>query len=151
MGYDFEDAAEGVSGFKNLVDFLLHALLNVRVGAVEKNLFTIVEATNFFPRDLIGQGDAAGGDNVTEDFDAEVAEEEFGDGAQGYPGSGLAGRGAFEDVASLGEVVLQGSGKIGVARTGRGNTLVLCRIALADGQGFLPVLPVAVLKLNGYG
>ena len=81
MGHDFEDAAKGVPGFENLVDFVFHALLDVGVGAVEKNLFTIVQGSNLFPWDLIGQGDAAGGDDMTEDFDAECAEEKFGDGA----------------------------------------------------------------------
>ena len=151
MGHDFEDAAERVPGFENLVDFLFHALLDVGVGAVEKNLLTIVQGANLFPWDLIGQGDAAGGDDVTEDFDAEFAEEKFGDGAYGDTGGGLAGGGAFEDVASFREVVFQGAGEIGVAGAGRGNTLVLCGIALADGQGFLPVLPVAIFKLDGDG
>ena len=83
---------------------------------------------------------------MTEDFDAEFAQKKLGDRADGNAGGGFAGRGAFEHVAGFGKVVFQGSGQIGVAGTRRADTLVFRGIALADGQGFLPVFPVAVFQ-----
>jgi hypothetical protein len=151
MGDDFEDSAERVSGLENFVDFFFHALLDVGVGAVQENLFFVVERANFLPRDLIGQREGAGGDHVAEDFDAKFAKKEFGDGSDGDAGGGFAGGGALEDVAGLEEVVLQSSGEIGVAGAWRGDALVLGGISLADGERFLPVFPVAIFEQDGDG
>ncbi len=100
---------------------------------------------------MIRQRDGAGGDDVAENFDAEFAQEKFGDRAQSDAGGGFAGRGALEHIAGFGEVVFQGSGEVGVSGAGRGNAFVLGGIAFADGQRFLPVLPVPVFELNGDG
>ena len=56
MGHDFENAAKGVAGFQNLVDFLFHALFDVGIGAVEKNLFAIVQGFESFPMGLARRG-----------------------------------------------------------------------------------------------
>ena len=88
---------------------------------------------------------------MTENLDAEFAQEKFGDRADGDAGGRFAGGGALEHVAGFGEVVLQGSGEVGVAGAGRGDAFVFRGIALADGQGFLPVFPVAVFELDGDG
>ena len=86
---------------------------------------------------------------MAEDFDAEFAQEKFGDGADGDARGGFAGGGALENVAGFGEIVFQGSGEIGVAGAGRGDALVFCGIAVADGQRFLPIFPVAIGDLHG--
>src|SRR5579863_672144 len=144
VGDDFEDAAEGVSGLEYLVDFIFHALLGVRVGAVEQNFVALVQGANFFPGNLIVQGHAAGGDDVAEDIDAEFAQKQLGDGADGNAGGGFAGGGALEDVSGFGKIVFQCSGQVGVPGAWRGDALVLGGIAGADGKGFLPVLPVTI-------
>src|SRR6185437_6240011 len=64
---------------------------------------------------------------------------------------GLACGGAFEHVARIREVPLQGSGKVGVSGARRGNGLVLCGVSGTDGENFGPVLPVAILDFNGDG
>src|SRR6266571_2941827 len=109
MGHDFKNSAEGVSGLEDLVDLFFHTLLGLRVGTVKKNLLLIEEGTNLFPRDLIVQRNSAGGDDVTEDFDAEFAQEKLGDRAERDASGGFAGGGALENIASFGKVVLQGS------------------------------------------
>ena len=78
-------------------------------------------------------------------------QKKFGDGADGDAGGGFAGGGAFENVAGFGKVVFQGSGEVGVAGAGRGDAFVFGGIAVADGQGFLPVFPVAIFELDGDG
>src|SRR5882762_4741843 len=88
---------------------------------------------------------------MAENFDAEFAQEEFGESSHRYAGGGLAGRGALQNVAGLGKVVLQGSGQVGVSGARRSDTFVLGRIAFGHGQGFLPVFPVSVFELNGDG
>jgi hypothetical protein len=67
---------------------------------------------------LISHGDGACGNDVAEHFDAEFAEEEFGDGSNGDAGGGLAGRGSLENVAGFGEIVLEGTGEVGVPGAG---------------------------------
>jgi hypothetical protein len=151
VGHDFEDSTQRIAGSQDFVDFFFHALFGVRVGAVEKNLVLIVEGANFFPCDFLVQSDGAGGDDVAEHLDAEFAQEEFGERSDGDAGSGLAGGGALENVAGFGKIVFQGSGEIGVARAGGGDPLVFCGIASGDGEGFLPIFPVAIGDLQGDG
>ena len=45
-------------------------------------------------------------DHVAEDLHAELGEQCLGEGAGGHPGCGFTGRGAFEDVAGVGQAVL---------------------------------------------
>jgi hypothetical protein len=151
VGDDFEDSAERVSGFENLVDFFFHALLGFGVGAVQQDFFAGMERANLSQGTCPAKETLAGGDHVTEDFDAEFAQEKLGDRSDGDAGGGFAGGGAFENVAGFGEVVLQGSGEVGVAGAGRRDALVFRGIAFADRQRFLPVFPVAVFELDGNG
>ncbi len=151
MRHDFKDSTERVPSLEDFVHFEFHALLSFRVGAVEENIFASVEGANLLPRHFIRKCDAAGGDDVTKNFDAEFAQEKFGDRADGNSGGRFAGGGALEHVAGFGEVVLQGSGEISVARPGRSNAFVLRGIALSDRQGFLPVLPISIFKLDRDG
>ena len=85
------------------------------------------------------------------DFDVEGAEEHFGEGAAGYAGGGFAGGGALEDVAGVGEVVLEGAGEVGVAGARAGYGFVFGRIAGLDGEDLFPVLPVVVGEGHGDG
>ena len=69
----------------------------------------------------------------------------------GNAGSRFACRRALQHVARFGEVVLHGSGEIGVAGPRRRDALVLGRIAFFHRQRFGPVLPVVVGQQHGDG
>ena len=73
VGDDFKDAAEGVAGLEDFVDFFFHALLGFGVGAVQQDFPATVKRANLFPIDVTGNGNSAGGDYVAENFDAEFA------------------------------------------------------------------------------
>src|SRR5580704_11737761 len=88
---------------------------------------------------------------MAENVDAEFAEESLCEGADGNTRRRFAGGSALEDIASLGKVVLQSAGQVGMTRAGRSYPLVPGRVALAYGQGLLPVLPVSVFKLDRDG
>ena len=88
---------------------------------------------------------------MTQDFNPELGQELLDYGADGHPGRGFAGAGAFEDVAGVGQVVFDGSGEIGVAGAGARNGLVLRRVAGFDRHGFGPVLPIGVGDDHGDG
>ena len=77
------------------------------------------------------------------DGDAELFEEAAADGADGDARRGLAGGGAFEDVADVVEAVLHRAGEVGVAGT-QARHLLRIAFVRADGHHFLPVLPDAV-------
>jgi hypothetical protein len=83
---------------------------------------------------------------VAQDEYAELVEESFGQGADGYASRRFAGAGAFENVAGFGEVVFDGAGEVGVAgaRAGDGLLLVFGAIDVFDGQDASPVFPVLV-------
>ncbi len=95
--------------------------------------------------------DAAYADDVAGDFNAQGAQQQLGKGSGGYARGGLAGRGALQHVAGVGEVVFESAGKVGVARPRRSDGLVLGRVAGFDRELFFPVLPVAVDDLDGDG
>ena len=82
---------------------------------------------------------------------AELAEQHLGEGSAGDAGGALAGAGAFEHVAGVGEVVLQGAGEVGVAGARAGDGLVLVGVARFDGEDLFPVLPVVVGEGHGDG
>ena len=68
---------------------------------------------------------AADGDDVAGDIDAELDQQGFGDRAEGHARGGFAGAGALQDVAGIGEIVLDGAGQIGVSGAGAGDGLAL--------------------------
>ena len=84
-------------------------------------------------------------------LDLEGAEEHFGEGPAGYAGGGLAGGGSLEDVAGVGEVVLEGAGEVGVAGAGAGYGFVLGGVPFGHGEDLLPVFPVVVREGHGDG
>ena len=65
-------------------------------------------------------GGVAQADDVADHRDAQLAEQELGQGAGGHPGRRLAGRGPLEHVAGVVEAVLLHARQVGVARPGLG-------------------------------
>ena len=96
----------------------------------------------------LGLADA---DDVAGNLDAQLPEQQLGEGSRGDAGGAFAGAGALEHVAGILEVVLEGTGEIGVAGPRRGDGLVLGRIAFFDRQNLGPVLPVVVGQRHGDG
>lgn len=146
---DLEDAADGVSGTEDLIDFTFHALLGLGIDAVEKNGFFLREINEILPYIGAVKLCLTDADDVRQDFDAEFAEKHLGERSASDARRGFTRRSAFEDVACIGKVILQGARKIGVAGTRRGHRLMLFGIAGLDGQDLFPVLPVAVGDLHG--
>src|SRR6202012_5804179 len=73
----------------------------------------------------------------------------LGDCSGGYAGGRFARRGPLQYVTRIGEIVLQCACQVGVTGARRRYRLVLRRIAYLYGQGLSPVLPVAILNLDG--
>jgi hypothetical protein len=94
--------------------------------------------------------DAAHADDVAQDLDAQVRSKAW-PALRGHARRGLAGRGAFQHVARVREVVFERACQVGVAGTRRSNGLMLGRIARFNGQLLFPVLPVAIDDLDGDG
>ena len=86
--------------------------------------------------------------DVAEDRDAELGEQQLGQGAGGDAGRRLAGRGPFEHVAGVFEAVLQHPGQVGVTRPGLGQDL---RRHTGLGRHLLgPLGPLGVGDLDGH-
>ena len=85
--------------------------------------------------------------------DADRVEQVLAEGADGDAGRGLAGRGALEDVADVGQLVLHDAGQVGVAGARHVDDACASRVDLGelfirDRPGTLrgaPVLVIAVL------
>ena len=89
-------------------------------------------------------------ERVAVEVDAEFGEQPLGDRAHGDARGGLAGAGAFEDVADVIEAVLDGAGEVGVAGAHARDAFDLGFDRL-DGHLLGPVHPVAVLDPEGDG
>ena len=81
------------------------------------------------------------------------AEQCFGQRADGHARRGLARAGAFQNVAGVVEIVLDGAGQVGVAGTRARDRLVLVlgAVDILHRQRFGPVLPVLVADDDGDG
>src|SRR6185437_617368 len=91
-----------------------------------------------------GQPFAAHRDDVTEDFDSEIRQKLFGEGADGHARRGFPGARPFEDVAGIVEAVLDRTGEIGMTWPGPGYGLVLRRGSFFDGKRLRPVFPIGI-------
>jgi hypothetical protein len=92
----------------------------------------------------LGRPDGADLRDVRDDLDAERAQERLGECAAGHACCGLAGAGALEHVADVGEAVLLRPGEVGVARARQ----VDLRDRRLDGPGVHPLLPVRVVAIG---
>ncbi len=114
---NLEDAADGVAGTKHGIDLGLHLRLVLRVDAVQQNLVLLREGDDLVPVRGAGELGLTYADDVGQHLDAEDAEQQLGESAGGDTSRRLAGAGAFENVASLLEVVLQRTGEVGMTGT----------------------------------
>src|SRR6187402_3656601 len=104
----------------------------------------------------MGDGRSAERGDVTDDLHAELLQQLPGDGADGDTRRGLAGAGAFEDVADVVVAVLDRAGQVRVTGTGAGDLRALdarrVRRNLGfHGHGAAPVVPVFVRNEQGNG
>ncbi len=148
---DLKDAADGVTGAEGGVDFSLHTGFGFGVDAGEEDVFSAGEGGDLGEGGLAGELGCADAGNVAGNLDAEGAQEHLGDGSAGYAGGGLAGGGALEDIAGVGEVVLEGAGEVCMAGAWGRYRLMLVRIAFGHGKDLFPVLPVLVGQGHGDG
>ena len=144
MRNHLEDAANRVAGTQREIDLLLHAGLTVGVGAAQQHFILCRQRCDRLPRDRLVQTRAANCDHVAENFDAQLTQQQFGDGPGGHARRRLACRRALQNVTRFGKVVLHRSGKVGMTRPRRRDALVFRRIAFSDRQRLSPVLPVVV-------
>ncbi len=150
MCHNFEYAAHGIARSQCSIDLGLHALLGLRVGTVQKDLVLCVKLAQLLPGNLRRCDRCfAYGNYVAQDLNPKLAQEQLGHCADSDARRRLARRGALQRITRLRKVVLERRRQISVSGTWRCYSLVLCRITLADGQGLLPVLPVAVLEQHG--
>ena len=148
MDDNFKDTADGVARARDLLDFFLHARFGGGIDATEQDLVLGANRLNLFPRGCSVEFDAAHANHMAGNFNAKRPQHQLGEGSRGDAAGGLASRGALKHIASVGEVVFQSAGQVGVTGTRRGNRLVLGCVARRNGQLFFPVLPVAVHDLD---
>ena len=144
MDDNFEDAADRVACPQRDIHFGLHLLLIVGIDAVQQHFILRLQRGDLFPRCGPRKLGLTHADHVARQLNAEGAEQHLGDPAAGYTGCALAGAGALEHIARVGEVVLQASGEVRVAGTRTGHGLVLRRVARFDRQNLFPVLPIII-------
>src|ERR1051326_2650063 len=84
---------------------------------------------------------------VAKYFDTKVSQQNFGNGAKGYPGRGFTGAGSLENVSGIGVVVLEGPGQIRMSRPRPREPAFGCGIAcnFAGSHDFFPIRPVPIL------
>src|SRR5579862_4570626 len=90
---------------------------------------------------------------VAEYFDAEVPEENFGDGSKRDSSGSFTGAGALENVSGIGMVVFKRPSEIGMSGPGTRQPPFGCRVAgnLASRHDFFPIRPVPVFDHHGDG
>src|SRR5579884_1967102 len=150
-GYDLKAAADSVSFFLGVLNFLHHRLCDVR-----KDTADDIIVTNGFQLvpgnvEVVRQADFANGKRMAEDLNIKRLQENLRDGACRHAGSGFAGAGPFQDVAGVAVIELERSRQIGVTGTwtrdspfGRGFGR-----DFPDGHDFGPVGPVTVFDQHG--
>ena len=134
--HHFEDAAHRVAGAIGVVDHLFHAPLGFGVHAAQQDLVPVRSARPFRP---IGAAVPASlrrhAITWLNTVNAEFAQKCFGQGAHRHARRRFAGAGALQNVARIGEIVLDGPRQIGMAGTGTGDRLVLFRLGVGASTG----------------
>ena len=108
--HDLKYSTARVSGAIGVVDDLLHALLDLRVDAIEQHIVLSGQFLEFLPLNRAFQSRISNGHDMTQHSDAEFGQKQLCESAHGHSGGGLASAGSFEDVASLRVAILQAVG-----------------------------------------
>ena len=95
MDYDFEPPSARVSRGVGIVDDTLHALLGIRIHAVQQHLVLCSQSFQLLPCGRSVQRHAAKGHHVAEDLDAEFPEQEFREASDRHARRSLASRSAL--------------------------------------------------------
>ena len=72
---DFKDAADGIAGAKDVIDFGFHARFGFGIDATERRIEILADGFDFLPSGGAFEFHVADGDGVAEDVDAKFAEE----------------------------------------------------------------------------
>ena len=92
MSHDFENPTHRIPGFQNLVDFLFHPLLGLRIGATEQDLFPDGERPDLLPGNFfITNRCRPDRNHVTQHLNAELVQEQFRHSTNGNPCRRLTG------------------------------------------------------------
>ena len=145
-------SADRIAGAQNLIDFFLHALLGIGVGARKQHFILARQRLNLLPGNFtIRNRNRAHRNHMTKNFDTQFAQEQFRERANRNPRRRFPRRSAFQNIARFREIVLQRARQIGVARTRRRHAFVFLRIAGLNRQRLFPILPVAIFEHHGDG
>jgi hypothetical protein len=116
--HHLKHSAYGIARAQNFIDFLFHALLDLGVRATEQDFILARNFLDLLPRDFpLAQGNTAHGDDVTQDFNVQLAQKQLGQRADRNSRCRFARRRPLQHVARFCEIVLQRSCQIGVPRT----------------------------------
>ncbi len=145
--HHLENSAHRIARAQNLIDFSLHALLGIGIGASQQHFVLACQWLDLLPRDFpIRDRNRANRDYMTQNFHAQLPQQQLGERAYCHPRRRFSSRGALQHIARFREIVLQSSGKIGMARSRRRHALVFLRITRLHRQRLFPILPVAILE-----
>ncbi len=146
-GHDLENSPHRIARAENVIDFFLHALLGLGIGARQEHLVLARQGLDLLPWDFaLRNRNRTNRNHVTQNFNAQVAQQQFCERADRNPRRRFPGRGALQNIARLRKIVLQSSRQIGMAGARRRHPLVFLRIARLHRQRFFPILPVAILE-----
>src|SRR5712692_1966029 len=150
---DFEDAADGVAGLERGVDLGFHFVLRGGIHAAQRRINVGVYGEDFVPGGFAVEFDVADLNRVAGDFCAELPEQQLCQRSGSYAGGGFAGGSTLEDVTGVVKIKFLRAGEVGMTRARSHELLVVAGEVwgVLDGEGFLPIGPVAVFDAQRDG